>query len=302
MLYIVFSRVRIRFGGWCKSLRKHLDNGGSKALLNNQPVLDLVTSPWKVRASLTHTCDIVYQPHPIPPGNILYTLHEVSSTLISQQIPAAPNGTSPIISNLSIVPQDAPQNATFAAAEILFPTPNTAFPGRYVYVSNRNIGPTFDPRGDSIAVFAAAGSGELTLVRHVFTGLQQIRGMQFGGVDNKFLIAGANTQGGVAMFERTGDGGDLNLLATNLELQNRTSFAFLEDVESVDEPVGDGESTEEGRLVTVSSAPTGVQNGEPQPQADNQTVASDSSAPTAQAWLSTVMAQVLLLAMIFTLA
>lgn len=39
-----------------------------------------------------------------PLDNILYTLHELTSTLTLQEIPRYPNGTSQILSNVSIIP------------------------------------------------------------------------------------------------------------------------------------------------------------------------------------------------------
>lgn len=70
----------------------------------------------------------------------------------------------------------------------------------------------------------------LTLVNHVFTGLKQIRSFAIGPVGDgadEFLIAGANVDGGVAVFRRTEGGRNLTLVARNTELQNRTSFVFL---------------------------------------------------------------------------
>jgi len=88
--------------------------------------------------------------------NILFTLHEKTSSLTAQPIPMAPNGTTlPLIANVSIIPPDQPQGSTFAAAEILISKPTPKFPDPLIYVSNRNTAaPEFlDPRGDSIAIF-----------------------------------------------------------------------------------------------------------------------------------------------------
>lgn len=142
-------------------------------------------------------------------------------------MPAAPNGTSSFISNLSIIPPDPPAGSSFAAAEILFPVADYSFPASYIYVSNRNTG-VQDPRGDAITIFSVDFSGDLTLVGYVYTGLDQIRGMQLGGPNLEYLIAGGFAGGGVAVFERTGNGGGLNLLARNTDLPTRTSFVFLD--------------------------------------------------------------------------
>ncbi|KAF8960703.1 Lactonase, 7-bladed beta-propeller-domain-containing protein [Flammula alnicola] len=189
-------------------------------------------------------------------NGILFTINEKTSTLTAQQIPAAPNGTTfPLLANVSIVPQDAPANASFAGAEILISEASDKFPDPLIYVSNRNLGPEFDPRGDSIAIFefknstlvaggnsTAASSvrrmharqwqdgGSLTLKAQVFTGLRQIRSMALGHVadgGDEFLIAGANVDGGVAVFQRINGGRNLTEVARNAEIANRTSFVFV---------------------------------------------------------------------------
>ena len=79
----------------------------------------------------------------------------MTSVLTAQAIPSAPNGTvTPLLANVSIVPTDIDSlNTTFRAAEIFISEPTEAFPDPLIYVSNRNLGPDFDPRGDSIAIF-----------------------------------------------------------------------------------------------------------------------------------------------------
>jgi len=199
---------------------------------------------------------------------ILFIVNELTSTLTAQQIPTAPNGTAlPLIANVSIVPSDVNFNGTFRGAELLIPEPSDLFPDPLIYVSNRNLGPEFDPRGDSIAIFefknvteTTAGpddtvdnstlngrrrrrrharqfpiegptsSGVLTLQRQVFTGLQQIRSMAIGQVANggeMFLMAGANVDGGVVVFNRTDGGRNLTEVARNQDIANRTSFVFI---------------------------------------------------------------------------
>ncbi|KAG6878472.1 hypothetical protein C0993_006314 [Termitomyces sp. T159_Od127] len=85
--------------------------------------------------------------------NILFIVSETVSTLTAMEIPPAPNGTAlPLIANISTIPSNS-LNAKFAAAEILISTPTSQFPDPLIYVSNRNLGPKFDPRGDTIAIF-----------------------------------------------------------------------------------------------------------------------------------------------------
>jgi len=160
-------------------------------------------------------------------NGFLYTLHELSSTLTVQSMPAAPNGTSTILSSMSIIPPNPPAGSAFAAAEILFPTADYSFPEQFIFVSNRNTG-TQDSRGDAITVFQTTYQGGLSLYGYVYTGLDQIRGMALGGPNLQYLIAGGYAGGGVAMFERTGNGGNLTLLARNTDLPTRSSFVFVE--------------------------------------------------------------------------
>ncbi|KAJ7719095.1 hypothetical protein DFH07DRAFT_898853 [Mycena maculata] len=190
--------------------------------------------------------------------NILFTVHETASTLTAQAIPAGPNGTAlPLIANVTTFPADALPGSQFAAAELLISTPTDAFPTPLLYVSNRNISPNVtDPRGDTIAIFEfvngtdsaapattntrrmlrsrlrrQAQAGQLQLVAQIPTGLQQIRSMALGRVDDggdQFIIAGANTEGGVAVFQRVDGGRNLTLATRNLDLGNRTSFVFVE--------------------------------------------------------------------------
>lgn len=185
--------------------------------------------------------------------NILFTVHEKTSTLTAQHIPEAPNGTTlPLLANVSVIPADPLPGTNFAAAEILISTPTERFPEPLIYVSNRNIGETIDPNGDTIAIFQFVnGTGSTTvkrmLKRHsrtferrageslqllaqIPTGLQQIRSMTIGNVKDggdEFIIAGANTQGGVAVFRRVDGGRNLTLVTRNEEIANRTSFVFI---------------------------------------------------------------------------
>ena len=118
--------------------------------------------------------------------------------------------------------------ARFQAAEVLIPPPNNAFPSTLVYASNRNTGTSEDPRGDSIAVFTLDADGKLELVNQFFTGLNQVRGMQFGGPDNRFLVAsGVVGDGGVVVFERVGQGADFVQVASNTDVPNLISFVWV---------------------------------------------------------------------------
>jgi len=160
-------------------------------------------------------------------GNVLYTLHELSSTLTEQVIPLAPNGTSTIFANFSILPPDPPAQADWHAAEILLAEHSENYPWPYIYVSNRNTGPILDPRGDAIAIFQV--EPQLTFVKHVYTGLDQIRGMMLGGPENEFLIAsGVAGSAGVIMLKRINGGADLEIVAQNTAIAQRSSFVWLD--------------------------------------------------------------------------
>ena len=113
-----------------------------------------------------------------------------------------------------------------AAGEILLTEASPKFPEPFIYVSNRNTG-VQDPRGDSIAIFRI--QPKLQLVGHVFTGLDQIRGMEFGGPEKEFLIASGVAGGaGTIMLKRTEGGKNLEILTRNLQIPTRTTFVWLD--------------------------------------------------------------------------
>jgi 6-phosphogluconolactonase (cycloisomerase 2 family) len=100
------------------------------------------------------------------------------------------------------------------------------FPVSYIYASNRNIG-VQDARGDTIAVFCHDRvAGALRRVADVYTGLDQVRGMQIGGVGDGYLIAAGNAGGGVVVYRRLPEGG-LQEVARNVEVLTRSSFVWL---------------------------------------------------------------------------
>lgn len=107
------------------------------------------------------------------------------------------------------------------AAEILIPPPNTSFPAPYIYVSNRN---DPSPEGDTVAIFSL---NPLELVAEVRTGLKHLRGMAFGGPDDRWLVAGGVHGGGVKVFERVDEGKGLKLLASNEGIEGSTAFLWV---------------------------------------------------------------------------
>lgn len=164
--------------------------------------------------------------------NMLYTLHEFASTLTLREVPSHPNGTSQILSNVSIVPPNPPAGSVFAAAEILIPESTAEYPTPYIYASNRNIG-VQDPRGDTIAIFENVDN-QLVLRKQVYTGLNQIRGMMSGeqagfGGDGYIVAAGVAGSAGLKVFKRTEGGACLEEVAVNTVIPTRTSFIWLNE-------------------------------------------------------------------------
>ncbi|KAF7309727.1 3-carboxy-cis,cis-mucoante lactonizing enzyme [Mycena indigotica] len=152
----------------------------------------------------------------------LYTLLELSSTLSKHRfhgLPATPVAIAekPTMSNPPTPPHD------MLAAELLIPKPNASFPTAYAYVSNRN-----DPseEGDTIAIFGIEGE-TLELVAEVRTGLKHLRGMVFGGPDDKWLVAGGANGGGVKVFERVDGGRGLKEIAANSSVDSPTGFLWV---------------------------------------------------------------------------
>ncbi|KAK0199803.1 Lactonase, 7-bladed beta-propeller-domain-containing protein [Desarmillaria ectypa] len=158
--------------------------------------------------------------------DLLFTLHELASTLTVQKIPSLATKTAALLANVSIIPPDPPVNASFAAAELLIPKTSDKFPVQYIYASNRNVG-NIDGRGDAIAIFQYV-KGKLELIRHVYTGLDQVRGMEFSGEDSEYLVAsGVAGTGGVAVFRRVDEGRSLKEVARNTDIPTRTTFVWL---------------------------------------------------------------------------
>ncbi|KAL0577525.1 hypothetical protein V5O48_004466 [Marasmius crinis-equi] len=169
----------------------------------------------------------------------LFTLHELSSTLTIQKLPELSfNATAPLIANASILPENPPAGSKWAAGEILMKKPTKEFPTPYIYVSNRNTATdpaSLDPRGDSIAIFEHVGKGTpeegLKLVKQVYTGLTQIRGMEIGleenGSERYLIAAGVAGNAGTVVLERVEKGADLRVVARNTDIPTRTTFLWL---------------------------------------------------------------------------
>jgi len=162
--------------------------------------------------------------------NTVFTVHELDNTITSQIIPLL-NVTTPadVLASFSTLPPDIPAGSTNGAAELVLSSVTEKYSQQFLYASNRNVSPDpslLDSRGDTIAIFSPE---PLQLVKHVYTGLQQIRGMAIGGVDEEYIIAAGMTGGGVAIFERINGGQDLKLLSryTGVGSDQDVSFAWL---------------------------------------------------------------------------
>ena len=74
------------------------------------------------------------------------------------------------------------------------------------------------------------GDSALELLAQIPTGLQQVRGLAIGSTaagTDKYVVAGANTAGGVAVFERTEGGANLKEVARNTDIASATSFVVV---------------------------------------------------------------------------
>jgi len=151
----------------------------------------------------------------------LYTLLELTSTVVKHRFPPLPSlptfvKSTPTMSN-------PPSQLDMPAAEIIIPAPNSAYPTPYLYVSNRD---DPSPEGDVISIFAISGPDTLELVTEVRSGLKHLRGMIFGGPNDKWLVAGGVKGGGVKVFERIDGGRNLKVVAENSDIEAPTGFLW----------------------------------------------------------------------------
>ncbi|GLB38006.1 putative lactonase, 7-bladed beta-propeller [Lyophyllum shimeji] len=152
----------------------------------------------------------------------LYTLLELTSTVVKHRFPRLPNlptfvKSTPSMSNPPSQPSD------MLAAEILIPPPNSTYPTPYLYVSNRN---DPSPEGDIISIYNISGPDTLELVTEVRSGLKHLRGMVFGGPDDRWLVAGGVNGGGVKVFERIDSGRKLKVVAEKPDIEAPTGFLW----------------------------------------------------------------------------
>jgi len=159
--------------------------------------------------------------HIIVHDSMIYTIHELANTLTQHTLPTISSGTQPqLIASIPVTPPGA-NTSGMTAAELLISPSTTTFPTQYLYASNR--GDT-NAVGDTIAIFSM---NPLALVAQVQTGLRAIRGLQIGGSDGQYVIAGGQTSGGIKIFERISGGANLSQIASIQGVTAPSTFVFL---------------------------------------------------------------------------
>ncbi|KAL1682693.1 Lactonase, 7-bladed beta-propeller-domain-containing protein [Schizophyllum commune] len=149
---------------------------------------------------------------------ILYTICELSDVVTAHSLPPLPKEAE----LLDSVPLASPPNLP---AELLIPPPNATFPTPYIYVSDRN---DPSPEGDLISILEPVdASKKLKLVAQVRSGLNHLRGLVFGGPDDKYLIAGGQNGGGVKVFERVDGGKGLKEIVAKADVELPTHFLWV---------------------------------------------------------------------------
>jgi len=160
-------------------------------------------------------------------NGILYTLQELKPSVAFCELPSGPETTS--VASEKVVPTTFEvQPPAVLGALILIPELNETYAVPYIYTSNRDIP---SDAGDTIAIMTTAP--DVKLIAEVSTGLRHVRGMQFGGPGNKWLIAGganiwnAASGGGVKIFERVDGGKGLKEVAYLEDDIRPTGFLWL---------------------------------------------------------------------------
>ncbi|THU75979.1 3-carboxy-cis,cis-mucoante lactonizing enzyme [Dendrothele bispora CBS 962.96] len=164
--------------------------------------------------------------HVVVHDGYLYTLLELSSKITKHLYPLPSSSSFPSSSHIKTLPtMSSPptQPNSMLAAELLIPSTSTSFPTPYLYVSNRN---DPSPLRDLISIFSISPGDSLELVAEVRSGLNHLRGMVFGGENDKYLVAGGVNGGGVKVFERVDGGKGLKVVA-EMELEGPTGFVWV---------------------------------------------------------------------------
>jgi len=180
------------------------------------------TGKWEIRGHVQYTPGSGPR-HVALHDGMLYTLTELTNTVVAHLFPPLPS--QPIFTHAtSTLSHTCLHPEVMGAAEILVPNPNETYPEPYLYVSNRD---DPSPEGDTIAIFSLADKEKPRLVGEVRTGLKHIRGIVFGGPDDKWLVAGGVKGGGVKVFERIEGGKNLRVVAENGDIKAPTAFLWV---------------------------------------------------------------------------
>ncbi|KAL1748644.1 Lactonase, 7-bladed beta-propeller-domain-containing protein [Schizophyllum fasciatum] len=173
---------------------------------------------WIIRGEITYPAGTGPRHFALHDG-ILYTVCELSDVVTAHSVPPLPKEAE----LLDTVPLASPPE--LLPAEIQIPPPSATFPTPYIYVSDRN---DPSPEGDLISIIAPVdASKKLKMVAQVRSGLKHLRGMVFGGPDDKYLIAAGQNGGGVKVFERVDGGKGLKEVAAKADVESPTHFLWL---------------------------------------------------------------------------
>ncbi|QRV85156.1 lactonase, 7-bladed beta-propeller [Ceratobasidium sp. AG-Ba] len=158
--------------------------------------------------------------HGVISGNTLYTIHELSNTLIQQTIPSLGSTVNaPIIANISILPPDTTNPNAHTAAEIILSPVTSAFPKQYIYATNRG------DSSDAITIIDPANN-TLKVVKQFRTGLSTMRGAALSP-DGTYLVTGGQYNGFVVVYERINGGADLKEVARASGFTQPFSFLWV---------------------------------------------------------------------------
>jgi 6-phosphogluconolactonase (cycloisomerase 2 family) len=160
----------------------------------------------------------------------LYTITELTSTLIAHSLPPLPGVATLLSSTSSLQLPPGEPLGNQLAAELLLASALTAdgqidnSSAPFLYATNRN-----DPsaEGDTLAIFSLQDPNTPSLVAEVHTGLQQLRGAAIVGENEQYIVLGGQTAGGVKVFERVDGGRSVKELAALPDIQAPTGFVWF---------------------------------------------------------------------------
>jgi Lactonase, 7-bladed beta-propeller len=162
---------------------------------------------------------------------VLYTLHELTSTLTAHHLPPLP--AAPTLLSTTRThrrPSDELLGDRLPAELLLAPTltKGCTSPSSFLlYATNRN---EPSPAGDTVAIFSLDEPEAPELVAEVHTGLRHLRGAAVGGEDDRWIVLGGTNGGGVKVYERVDGGRSLREVAALPEIKAPTAFLWLQSV------------------------------------------------------------------------